>query len=834
MSLLNPFTNNGREAVRDAQMEARRSRHNYVDCEQLLLGLLAEGTGAGVRVLKSMGVDLKNARSEVEKIIGRGSDYVFADGPPFSHFTPMAKQALVWASKEASNLGQNRVGSEHITLALLRQDESVATRVLKSLGVEPLEALNKILATIRREVAVPSGFDGSMKDFLKSKDVSVVECFGVDLTKKATNNELDPLIGRTEETDRVIRILSRRKKSNPILIGEPGVGKTAVAEGLAQKIIDGDVPDMLKGKRVISLDLGRLMAGTKYRGELEERITGIVDAVKCAKNIILLIDEIHTIIGAGGGEEGSLDVGNILKPALARGDFQCIGATTLDEYRKYFGKDAALERRFQPVKVDEPSVEETVEILEGLRDKYERHHEVVISDEALVAAAKYSDQYIAERFLPDKAIDLMDEAASLVRFSVPRSKEEPTAEEKELDLKLQGLRKARDEAVLNEDFKRAAQVRDEEREVKAQFNAIMIKNGQNPEVKKDPIVWESDIAKIVSDWKNIPVGSVTESESQDLIRMEETIHSKIIGQNEAVSAVSRAIRRARAGLKDPKRPLASFIFAGPTGVGKTELTKILASCLFGSEKAIVRFDMSEYMEQHSVSKLIGTSPGYVGYQEGGILTEAVRRDPYSIVLFDEIEKAHRNVSNILLQILDDGQLTDAKGRTTDFKSTMIILTSNIGSKIIEQNSGNIDRDLIIERTWDQSASFYSKIKSLVNVELRKYFRPELLNRIDEIVIFKQLIKDEVAQIAEIMLNVVTKRMSQKGIQLEMTRNFKAHLIKEGFDPIYGARPLRRAIMKLLEDRLAEEVLSGSAKEGDCVVFDVGEDNTVEAFITKKF
>jgi ATP-dependent Clp protease ATP-binding subunit ClpC len=643
--------------------------------------------------------------------------------------------------------------------------------------------------------------------------------FGSNLTQMAIDNKLDPVVGRAKEIERVIQILGRRTKNNPVLIGEPGVGKTAIAEGLASRIASKDIPDILEDKRVVTLDIGLLVAGTKYRGEFEERLKKIMDEIRSAGNVILVIDEVHTLIGAGAAE-GAIDAANILKPALARGELQCIGATTLDEYRKHIERDAALERRFQPVMVGEPTVDETIEILYGLRDRYEAHHKLKISDEALVAAAKLSDRYISDRFLPDKAIDLMDEAGSRVRLI--NSQLPPAA--KELDKELRQILKEKDDAVRSQDFDRAGELRDREMEIKAEIRTIaQTKSNSASGDGVEPVVTEEDIAHIVASWTGVPVNKLTESESEKLLHMEDTLHQRLIGQEDAVKAVSRAIRRARVGLKNPNRPIASFVFSGPTGVGKTELAKSLASYFFGSEEAMIRLDMSEYMERHTVSKLIGSPPGYVGYNEGGQLTEAVRRRPYTVVLFDEIEKAHPDVFNMLLQILEDGRLTDAKGRTVDFKNTLLILTSNIGSKVIEKGGSGIGFDF----AEDANESQYNRIRSLVNEELKNYFRPEFLNRLDEIIVFRQLNKIEVTQIAEIMLKEVFGRLTEKGIVLEVTDRFKDRLITEGYSPSYGARPLRRAIMRLLEDSLAEEILSGRIKDGDTALVDVDENGIVQ-------
>ena len=811
------FTEKAIKVIMLAQEEARRLGHNFVGTEQILLGLIGEGTGIGPKVLKSMGVNLKDARVEVEKIIGRGSGFVAVEIP----FTPRAKRVLELSLEEARQLGHNYIGTEHLLLGLIREGEGVAARVLENLNVDLSKVRNQIIRSLGENTEVASGSRAT-----GSKTPTLAE-FGTDLTQKATEGRLDPVVGRSKEIERVIQILGRRTKNNPVLIGEPGVGKTAIAEGLAQRIANNDIPDTLDDKMVVALDIGLLIAGTKYRGEFEERLKKIMDEVRTANNIILVIDEVHTLIGAGAAE-GAIDAANILKPALSRGELQCIGATTLEEYRKHIEKDAALERRFQPVMVGEPSVEETIEILYGLRERYEKHHKLEILDEALVAAAKFADQYIADRFLPDKAIDLIDEAGSRVRLMNSKL----PAAAKELDQELRDLLKSKDDAVRSQDFEKAGQLREREMEIKAQINAIGLskKGGDAEEMPQAPTVTEEDIAQIVAAWTSIPVNKLTKSESEKLLQMEDTLHSRIIGQDEAVVAVSKAIRRARVGLKSPNRPIASFIFSGPTGVGKTELTKALATYFFGSEEAMVRLDMSEYMERHTVSKLIGSPPGYVGYNEGGQLTEAVRRRPYTVVLFDEIEKAHPDVFNLMLQIFEDGRLTDSKGRTIDFKNTLLILTSNVGSKVIEKGGGGLGFEL----SEDQSSSHYNRIKSLVNEELKQYFRPEFLNRLDEIIVFRQLTKDEVGQIAEIMLQEVFERISMKGIQLEVTDRFKMRLIDEGYNPTYGARPLRRAVMRLLEDSLAEEVLSEKIQAGDTAVVDVGEDNKIKVLLGEKF
>jgi ATP-dependent Clp protease ATP-binding subunit ClpC len=802
------FTEKAIKVIMLAQEEARRLGHNFVGTEQILLGLIGEGTGVAAKVLKSMGVNLKDARIEVEKIIGRGSGFVAVEIP----FTPRAKRVLELSLEEARQLGHNYIGTEHLLLGLIREGEGVAARVLENLGVDLTKVRTQVIRmlgeTSEGVATAPGPRSGSNK-------TPTLDEFGSNLTQLANDGKLDPVVGREKEIERVIQILGRRTKNNPVLIGEPGVGKTALAEGLAQRISNNDVPDILEDKRVVTLDIGLLVAGTKYRGEFEERLKKIMDEIRQAGNVILVIDEVHTLIGAGAAE-GAIDAANILKPALARGELQCIGATTLDEYRKHIERDAALERRFQPVMVGEPSVEETIEILHGLRERYEQHHKLKITDDALEAAAKLADRYISDRYLPDKAIDLIDEAGSRVRLL--NSQLPPAA--KELDKELRQVLKDKDEAVRSQDFDKAGQLKDRELEIKAEIKTIaQNKKAEGTNEDASPEVTEEDIAHIVASWTGVPVNKLTESESTKLLHMEETLHQRLIGQEEAVRAVSRAIRRARVGLKNPNRPIASFIFSGPTGVGKTELTKSLAAYFFGSEEAMIRLDMSEYMERHTVSKLIGSPPGYVGYNEGGQLTEAVRRRPYTVVLFDEIEKAHPDIFNMLLQILEDGRLTDAKGRTVDFKNTLIILTSNIGSKVIEKGGSSLG----FEFEENKTEATYNRIRNLVNEELKNYFRPEFLNRLDEIIVFQQLTKDEVKEIADIMLKDLFGRLTEQGIQLEVTDKLKDRLIDEGYNPAYGARPLRRAIMRILEDILAEEMLSGRLKEGSVAVVDIGED-----------
>jgi ATP-dependent Clp protease ATP-binding subunit ClpC len=797
------FTSEAIRVIMLAQEEARRLGHNFVGTEQILLGLMGEGTGVAAKVLAELGVTLKEARREVEKIIGRGSGFV----PPEIPFTPKVKSLFEQSFREAHGLGHNYINTEHLLLGLTEAGEGVAAKVLQNLGVDLPVIRAAVMKRLGEDTAVVTGGRSNSQ---RNQNLSIEE-FGRNLTKLAQEGRLDPVVGRQREIERTVQILGRRTKNNPVLIGEPGVGKTAIAEGLAQRIINQDVPEILLNKQVISLDMGSVVAGTRFRGDFEERLKKIMDEVRTAGNIILVIDEIHTLVGAG-GTEGGLDAANILKPALARGELQCIGATTLDEYRQHIERDAALERRFQPILVGEPSVTETIDILYGLRGAYEQHHKVHIADEAIVAAAELADRYISDRFLPDKAIDLIDEAGSRVRLRHSR-----ISNNKELKQELTTATKAKSEAIRVQDFTKASKLRQQELSIQARLDLE-----ENQESVNAPIVNEEDIAQIVASWTGVPVNKLTESESELLLHLEDTLHKRLIGQEQAVSSVSRAIRRARVGLKSPNRPIASFIFSGPTGVGKTELAKALAAYFFGSEESMVRLDMSEYMESHNVSKLIGSPPGYVGYNEGGQLTEAVRRKPYTVLLFDEIEKAHPDVFNMLLQILDDGHLTDAKGRKVDFKNTLIILTSNIGSKVIEKGGSSLGFE------FDNHAeASYHRIRNLVNEELKAYFRPEFLNRVDDIIVFTQLNKDEVKQIAGIMLDDVASRLKDKHITLEVTAAFQDKVVQEGYDPSYGARPLRRAIMRLLEDSLVEAILSGEIAEGDKAIVDVDDDGQVK-------
>ncbi len=791
------FTEKAIKVIMLAQEEARRLGHNFVGTEQILLGLIGEGTGIAAKTLKSMGVNLKDARIEVEKIIGRGSGFVAVEIP----FTPRAKRVLELSWEEARQLGHNYIGTEHLLLGLIREGEGVAARVLENLGVDLAKVRQHIIRLLGETGATGTQTGGTGTG--RSKTPTLDE-FGVNLTQAATEGRLDPVVGREKEIERVIQILGRRTKNNPVLIGEPGVGKTAIAEGLAQRIAINEIPDILQEKKIVQLDIGLLVAGTKYRGEFEERLKKIMDEIRGAGNVIIVIDELHTLIGAGAAE-GAIDAANILKPALSRGELQCIGATTLDEYRKHIERDAALERRFQPVMVDAPSVEESIEILRGLRPKYEEHHKLIIGDAALIAAAVLSDRYISDRHLPDKAIDLIDEASSRVRL---RASSLPP-EGKEIEKELRMVSRQKEQAIRSQEFEKASQLRDKETELKEQIKEMQQKWKEQQE-KNKPVVTDEEIAHIVSSWTGIPVGDLTQGESERLQKLEGILHERVIGQNVAVTAVSRAIRRARVGLKNPQKPIGTFMFSGPTGVGKTELAKALATFFYGTEENIIRVDMSEYMEKHTISKLIGSPPGYVGYGEGGQLTEAVRRRPYSVVLFDEIEKAHPDVFNILLQILDDGRLTDSKGRVVDFKNTIIIMTSNVGARNIESLQ---PLGFTTELSSDPE-NIYKRMKATVTDEMKKTFRPEFLNRLDDIIIFKHLLKEELHKILDLMVKDLSKRIDEKSMVLELSAEVKDKLVKDGYSQAYGARPMRRTLQKLIEDALAEEMLAGKFKEGD--------------------
>jgi ATP-dependent Clp protease ATP-binding subunit ClpC len=800
------FTQRAQKVIAYAQEEARRLNHNVVGTEHLLLGLIREGEGVAARALDNLGIDVNKVRSQVESMIGVGPFII--QGP--IGYTPRAKRVMELAMDESRKLGHNYVGTEHILLGLIREGEGVAAQVLINLGISLDRAQKEVLNLLGDSKA-----HGSYK---KAANTPTLNQFGRDLTELAAEGKLDPVVGREKEIERVIQVLTRRTKNNPCLIGEPGVGKTAVVEGLAQKIVEQDIPEILKDKRVVSLDMASLVAGTKFRGEFEERLKKVMTEIKQTNNIILFIDEMHTIIGAGAAE-GAIDASNILKPALARGEIQTIGATTLDEYRKHVEKDPALERRFQPITVDEPTVEDTIAILRGLRDRYEAHHRVKISDEALEAAAKLSHRYITDRFLPDKAIDLIDEAASRVRLKTLTT----PPELKEVEDELEAIRKEKDAAIKAQEFEKAASLRDREQEIKSKLEKLK-QRWQKDHKLDNSTVNQEDISEIVASWTGIPVKRLAEGESERLLNMENILHKRVIGQDEAVVAISRAIRRAYAGLKDPARPIGSFIFLGPTGVGKTELARALADAMFGDENAMIRLDMSEYMEKFAVSRMVGAPPGYVGYDEGGELTEKVRRRPYSVVLFDEIEKAHPDVFNILLQILEDGRLTDSKGRTVDFRNTILIMTSNVGANLIQK-----PRILGFEPVQDETKN-YSEMKDKVLDELKRTFRPEFLNRVDETIVFHSLNQEHIRAIVTLMVNEVNNRLTEKGISIEVTNAAKDLLAKEGFDPMFGARPLRRVIQKRIEDRLSEELLKGNISTGDVVAIDAKEN---ELTFTKK-
>ena len=803
------FTEKAQHVIYYAQEEARAMNYPAVGTEHLLLGILREGESVAARALSDIGVDLNQVRELVLKTLMPGQEPVGSE----ITITPRVKKVLALAQDEAVRWGVNYIGTEHLLLGILREGEGVASQVLEELGADP--------GAIRKQVIALLGGSGSMEsnvtgggNYTSAKNRPTLEEFGRNLNELVRQGKIDPVIGRATEIERVIQVLCRRTKNNPALLGEPGVGKTAIAEGLAQRIISGNVPELLKEKEVFTLDMGSLVAGAKYRGDFEERLKKIMDEVKADKNIILFIDEMHTLIGAGSAE-GSLDAANILKPELARGDIQCIGATTLDEYRKHIEKDAALERRFQPITVNEPTQEDAIEILKGIRDKYEAHHNVEISDEAIEAAVKLSSRYITDRFLPDKAIDLIDEAASRVRLQTYTAPPDVKALEEEIER----LGKEKEAAVMAQEYEKAAQYRDQEKEKREELQKLT-DEWKNQTSTKTNVVTEEEIAGIVSNWTGVPVTKLREEDTQRLLRMEEILHQRVIGQDEAVKAVSRAVRRAQSGLKNPKRPIGSFLFLGPTGVGKTELARALAEVLFDNEDAIVRIDMSEYMEKHSVSRLVGAPPGYVGHDEGGQLTEAVRRKPYSIVLLDEIEKAHPDVFNILLQVLDDGRLTDSQGRTVDFKNTVIIMTSNVGASNI-RTTGTMGFNADASKAEEQAA--YDKMKARVMDALKATFRPEFLNRVDETIVFHALEKEHILSIVDLMMKDLHKRLQEQEISMDVSAEAKEKLVAEGYDPAYGARPLRRAIQRMVEDPLAEDLLMGRYKAGDVVKVDVIKD-----------
>ena len=798
-----PFTERARRSIVLAQEEAQRLGNNYIGTEHILLGIISEGESLAAKVLESLGVNLAKVRQEVEAIVGRGGQTVQQE----MVFTPRAKRVIELAFEEARQLNHNYIGTEHLLLGLIREGEGVAARVLTNLGVDPAKVRVQTTSLLGAEgqPAAPKG---------KSK-TPTLDAYGRDLTQLARDNKLDPVIGRNSEIERVIQILSRRTKNNPALIGEPGVGKTAIAEGLAQRVIKGDIPEPLRDRRVITLDLAGLVAGTKYRGEFEERMKRVMDEIRgAAGEIILFIDELHTLVGAGAAE-GAIDASNIIKPALARGELQCIGATTLNEFRKHIEKDSALERRFQPVMVGEPTVEETIEILKGLRDRYEAHHKVQISDEALAAAARLGDRYITDRFLPDKAVDLIDEASSRVRLQATL----PPPAIREADAQLRKLIAEKEAVVKNQEFDKAASIRDREEKLRLE-KAHLEQEWRDRKAASERVlcVTADNVAEIVAAWTRIPVSRLAEAETQKLLNMGELLHKRIVGQEQAINVITRAIRRSRAGLKNPNRPIGSFIFLGPTGVGKTEVARSVAAFLFDDEESMIRIDMSEYMEKYSVSRLVGAPPGYVGYEEGGQLTEAVRRRPYSVVLLDEIEKAHPDVFNLLLQVLEDGRLTDSQGRKVDFKNSVIIMTSNVGAIGMTTTTDIGFRPQKLSAEDEVKA--YDRMKNRVMEEVKQTFRPEFLNRVDEVIVFHQLTREQIEEIVTLELEKVVREVRTQEMELKITDAAKSLLAKKGWDPQFGARPLRRAIQRMVEDELAEEMLKGSVSSGDHILADV--------------
>ncbi|MEK6268455.1 MAG: ATP-dependent protease ATP-binding subunit ClpC [Planococcus sp. (in: firmicutes)] len=802
--MFNRFTQRAQKVLQLAQEEAIRMKHESIGTEHILLGLIREGGGIAAKALEAIEVNTQLIEEGVKELVGVGEKEV----GPIVHYTPRAKKVIELSVDESRKLGHSYIGTEHLLLALIREGEGVAARVLGNAGVSLNKARQQVLQLLGSNEQTSTGTSPNA-----SANTPTLDGLARDLTQVAREGGLDPVIGRSDEITRVIEVLSRRTKNNPVLIGEPGVGKTAIAEGLAQQIVNNEIPETLRDKRVMVLDMGTVVAGTKYRGEFEDRLKKVMDEIRQAGNVILFIDELHTLIGAGGAE-GAIDASNILKPSLSRGELQCIGATTLDEYRKYIEKDAALERRFQPIQVDEPSVEESIQIIRGLRDRYEAHHRVKITDEAIEAAAKMSDRYISDRFLPDKAIDLIDEAGSKVRL---RSYTTPP-DLKELESRLEAARSEKNEAVQSQEFEKAASLRDAEQKLQSQLDKTK-KEWKEKQGKEESEVTVEDIAKVVSMWTGIPVSKLAQTESDKLLNLESILHNRVIGQNEAVTSISKAIRRARAGLKDPKRPIGSFIFLGPTGVGKTELARALAESMFGDEEAMIRIDMSEYMERHSTSRLVGSPPGYVGYEEGGQLTEKVRRKPYSVVLLDEIEKAHPDVFNILLQVLEDGRLTDSKGRRVDFRNTVIIMTSNVGAEELKYNK-------YVGFNLDDAKTDYKDMKGKMLAELKKAFRPEFLNRVDDMIVFHSLEKENLREIVNLMTKQLVDRLKEQDIDLELTDAALEKVANEGYDPEYGARPLRRSLQKHVEDRLSEELLKGTALSGQKIIFDVEGDEFV--------
>ena len=810
------FTERAEAAIEKAQEAAEELGHSYVGSEHLLLGIAREGGGQGARVLRENGLTDSLLTELVEKYVGKGEP-----GAPAQGLTPRAKRIIELAIGDAGRLGHNFIGTEHLLMGILRETDSAAARIIASTGVDLNKLYTEILDTFgasqRRQTAGAAAAAAGRGGSSRHAETKTLDQFSRDLTEMAAKGKLDPVIGRDSEIKRVIQILSRRSKNNPVLIGEPGVGKTAIVEGLAQKVSLGDVPDDLRGKRIVSLDLTGMLAGTKYRGDFEDRIKNVLKEVQKAGDVVLFIDEIHTIMGAGAAE-GAIDAANILKPALSRGEVQIIGATTLDEYRKHIEKDAALERRFQPVTVDEPTQEASIEIIRGLRDKYEAHHKLKISDEAIDAAVKLSARYINDRYLPDKAIDLIDEASSAVRLETLT----PPEEMKTVENRIAALASEKDAAVKAQDFEAAARLRDQEKEQRAELEKLRSRWNRSSSGSAGRVVTAEDIAGVVSGWTGIPVKSLTEAESDRLLHMEEILHKRVIGQDEAVSAVARAIRRGRVGLKDPKRPIGSFLFLGPTGVGKTELCKALAEAVFGDENAMIRIDMSEFMEKHTTSKLIGSPPGYVGYDDGGQLTEKVRRKPYSVILFDEIEKAHEDVFNIMLQILDDGRLTDGQGRHVDFKNTIVVMTSNVGARNITDSGTKLG----FEHGDKTEENRDEEIRKLVMADLQRTFKPEFLNRIDETIVFRRLTKDDIRLIARSMVDTVIARLHGLGVELKVTDAAVDLLAESGYDPNYGARPLRRTIQTMLEDTLAEQMLEGKVGKDGPVTADADDGRIV--------
>jgi ATP-dependent Clp protease ATP-binding subunit ClpC len=798
--LFERFTERARQVVVLAQDEARALKHNYIGTEHILLGLLREEEGLAARVLESLDITVEEVRAQVARIVGQGDEVTTGQIP----FTPRAKKVLELALREALSLGHNYIGTEHILLGLVRENEGVAARILLDFDADAEKIRNEIIRMLSGPGRRQAGAGGPAGE--KSKSSKLLDQFGRNLTKQAQEGKLDPVVGRQTEIERLMQILARRQKNNPVLIGEPGVGKTAVVEGLASRISSNQVPEILKGKQIYTLDLAALVAGSKYRGEFEERLKKVMKEIMQRGDIILFIDELHNLVGAGAAE-GAIDAASILKPALARGELQTIGATTLDEYRKYLERDAALERRFQQVRVEEPTVDDTVQILRGLRDRYEAHHRVTITDDALAAAAELSDRYIQDRHLPDKAIDLIDEAASRLRI---KSMSAPPRY-RELEDEIERVRKEKEASIENQEFEKAASLRDKERKLTQKKRELEEQWRSSESNEEQPQVGEEEIADIVSMWTGIPVFKLTEAESARLVRMEEELHKRVVGQEEAIVAVAKSIRRARAGIKDPKRPTGSFIFLGPSGVGKTELARTLAEFLFGDEDAMIQVDMSEYMEKHSVSRLVGSPPGYIGYDEGGQLTEAVRRKPYSVLLLDEIEKAHPDVFNILLQILEEGKLTDAQGRRVDFRNAIVIMTSNLGAAQISKNTG------FGFTVGDESGLSYDEMKGRVMGELKKVFRPELLNRIDEVIVFHKLSRDEILSIVDLLLRRLREQMATHEVSIELTDDARELLVDKGYDPAMGARPLRRAIQRFIEDPLADFVLGRELEPGSTIL-----------------